>query len=110
MLGTRIPILWNKTSETLLTKELGFDVENPMILAEMSRILAKETKAKEGSEVNFTPEVIDLNTAFNLKKNENKPKEQSGESIAWYVWIIAFVIIVIISGILIFVIQRKNNN
>ena len=42
MLGAQIPMLWDASCRNNLAKTLGFDVDNPSILAEMSRIMAKE--------------------------------------------------------------------
>ena len=65
MLGNQIPLLWPSESRQLLANDVGFDVDNPMILAEMSRILAKETNPDVAGDVGYGIEVIDLNTAFN---------------------------------------------
>lgn len=64
MLGNQIPMLWASGPRQHLANEVGFDVDNPMILAEMSRILAKETNPDIAGEVGFGIEVIDLNEAF----------------------------------------------
>lgn len=40
MLGMRIPLRWSSKVQTELVKRLGFDVENPMVKAEMSHILS----------------------------------------------------------------------
>lgn len=64
MLGNQIPLLWPSVSRQQLVSEVGFDVDNPMILAEMSRILAKETNPNVVGDLGYGIEVIDLNTAF----------------------------------------------
>ncbi len=64
MLGNQIPLLWPSESRQQLADEVGFDVDNPMILAEMSRILAKETNPDIAGDVGYGIEVIDLNSAF----------------------------------------------
>ena len=40
MLGKMIPLRWEKHVQTVLVSSLGFDVENPMIKAEMGQILS----------------------------------------------------------------------
>ena len=40
MLGKMIPLRWEKHVQTILVSSLGFDVENPMIKAEMGQILS----------------------------------------------------------------------
>jgi len=64
MLGKQIPLLWPSRSRQRLAKNLGFDVDNPMILSEMSMILAKETNAELAGDVSFGIETIDLDSAF----------------------------------------------
>lgn len=75
MLGNQIPLLWNKESRQYLAKLLGFDVDNPMILAEMSRILARETLADATGSVAFAPETIDLDEVFGNASNSGKVQE-----------------------------------
>ncbi len=81
MLGRQIPLLWPMENRQQLADEIGFDVDNPMILAEMSRILAKEVNANNSSgDVGYGIEVIDLNEVFDQVPEmsyENKEKEGS---------------------------------
>ena len=49
-----------------LNNEIGFDVDNPMILSEMSRILAIENKVSaEPDGLSFEPVLLDLDAVFN---------------------------------------------
>lgn len=66
MLGSQIPLLWSTENRQQLANEIGFDVDNPMILAEMSRILAKEVNANISDDVGYGIEVIDLNEALDF--------------------------------------------
>lgn len=75
MLGNQIPLLWNKESRQYLAKLVGFDVDNPMILAEMSRILAKETLADATGSIAFAPETIDLDEVFGNTSSAVKIQE-----------------------------------
>ncbi len=66
MLGYQVPLNWPKQVGQDLSDNLGFDVDNPMILAEMSRILAIENKVpKDPNNVTFEPLVLDLDAEFN---------------------------------------------
>ena len=49
-------------------KMLDIDVENPMVLTEMSQILSKEPLETGKSDFSFAPQTIDLDAA--LKKNK----------------------------------------
>ncbi|MGQ7870932.1 hypothetical protein [Sunxiuqinia sp. sy24] len=76
MLGNQVPLLWDQGSRQYLAKLVGFDVDNPMILAEMSRILAKETLSDETGSVAFAPETINLDEVFGA---EDKSVDQIQE-------------------------------
>ena len=66
MLGYQVPLDWPKEIRQDLSDRLGFDVDNPMVLTEMSRILAIENKApKTPDGIAFEPVVIDLDKEFN---------------------------------------------
>lgn len=60
MLGGQVPLWWPSETSQLLTDEVGFDVDNPMILAEMSRIMASKKSETTDELVGFVPETIDL--------------------------------------------------
>ncbi len=72
MLGVQIPMVWDRNCRQNLAVELGFDVDNPTILAEMSRIMSKERVEDGTLAVGYGLESIDLNEAFNI--NVSKPK------------------------------------
>ncbi|MEN7547787.1 hypothetical protein AAG747_07700 [Rapidithrix thailandica] len=44
MMGPRIPLEWTPATQTRLSTLLNFDVDNPMVMAEMSQILSIEAK------------------------------------------------------------------
>jgi hypothetical protein len=73
MLGSQVPMLCDKNSKQYLAELLGFDVDNPMILAEISRILAKETLSDATGSVAFAPESIDLDEVFGKAKEIKSP-------------------------------------
>ncbi len=65
MLGYQVPLHWPATTSQQLTNLLGFDVDNPMVLTEMSRILAIENRTPANPDgVSFEPQVIDLDEEF----------------------------------------------
>ncbi|WP_242135667.1 hypothetical protein [Aestuariivivens marinum] len=66
MLGYQVPLDWPKDIRQGLSDRLGFDVDNPMVLTEMSRILAIENRApKTPDGISFEPIVVDLDKEFN---------------------------------------------
>lgn len=109
MLGNQIPMLWATESRQQLTNEVGFDVDNPMILAEMSRILAKETNPDIAGDIGFGIEVIDLNEAFgetpeiNFNENDSEVKRNP----LWIV-ILGFSVLVILTGMYLFYRNRNS--
>ena len=107
MLGNQIPMLWDKDSRQYLAKLVGFDVDNPMILAEMSRILAKESLEDATGSVAFAPETIDLDEVFGnteavKKVPEEKVAESKTEKSLVYTFISILVVLFGVAGILLF--------
>jgi len=98
MLGSQIPMLWDEESRQQLQNEVGFDVDNPMILAEMSRILAKETKPELAGDIGFGPDVIDLNNAFEIG---DRPVGGLENKKLWYlIWIgVGILILILVFGV-----------
>jgi len=103
MLGNQIPLMWPQETRQELTNELGFDVDNPMILAEMSRILAKEVNVEQAEGISYGPESIDLNKAFNkLPKIPYEEETKSGIVPMWSWYLIAFLVFILAFGIFLF--------
>lgn len=67
MLGAQVPMLWDATCRNNLAKTLGFDVDNPSILAEMSRIMSKEVVEDNKLGVGYGLESIDLNAMLDIE-------------------------------------------
>lgn len=108
MLGRQIPFWWPAESRQHLTNTVGFDVNNPMILAEMSRILAKEKLSDANGIPSFAPETIDLNEAFGNEPNQKQEDLKSFKSsrILYYtLGILAFFILT--GGTLLYFYQKK---
>ncbi|MCM4151029.1 hypothetical protein DHD05_05435 [Arenibacter sp. N53] len=113
MLGYQIPLNWPQNIRQGLSDDLGFDVDNPMILAEMSRILAIENKVpKDPNNVSFEPLVLDLDEEFNeIPEIMHQPikVEKDGElKIEQTVtYAIIFLAIALLLGLFI-ILKRKN--
>lgn len=106
MLGSQVPLLWNKNSRQYLTKLLGFDVDNPMILAEMSRILTKETLSDATGSVAFAPETIDLDEVFGspsstIKIQEPKLPKNKSNYILFYT-LMSLIVVLLLIGVIIY--------
>ncbi|MEA1877602.1 MAG: hypothetical protein U9N86_12125 [Bacteroidota bacterium] len=107
MLGPQIPMNWSSKTRQLLADELGFDVDNPMVLAEMSHILSKEQITDLETDITFAPEEIDLELLLNgNSETENTEEKSNVEFIMPTILIILGVSVVIIfTGLLI--LRRK---
>ncbi len=112
MLGYQIPLDWPTETRQNLSDILGFDVDNPMVLTEMSRILAIENRvAADPDGISFEPVVIDLEKEFNdvpeVAHNENPPsQEDSLNSKLIITYSLIFVIILVGLGSY-FVLKKK---
>lgn len=72
MLGMQIPMDWPMITRQKLSDELGFDVDNPMVLAEMAHILSKEQIKGSETSISFAPKEIDLDELFLSSNPERK--------------------------------------
>ncbi|MFC2128651.1 hypothetical protein ACFLRR_02125 [Bacteroidota bacterium] len=70
ILGKMLPLVWSTESRDAATKLLGFDVDNPMIMSEMSQILSVSFRNKELEEI--LPDLVDNNI---LDLNREKVKQ-----------------------------------
>lgn len=75
MLGAQIPMLWDATCRNNLAKTLGFDVDNPSILAEMSRIMSKEVVEDNKLGIGYGLESIDLNAILDIADDSTAETE-----------------------------------
>lgn len=111
MLGYQMPLDWPKDTRQILADELGFDVDNPMVLTEMSRILAIENKvAMDPSGVSFEPVVFDLEKEFDdvpEVKQESKKVTEEGVNSGRMILYSAIVFILITAVGAIFILKRK---
>ena len=76
MLGRQALLKWDATASQQLATEVGFDVDSPSILAEMSRIIAKEVEEENVNTISFGPENIDVDHAFGLNRQEEEAAEE----------------------------------
>jgi len=113
MLGYQVPLNWPKKIRQGLTNNLGFDVDNPMILTEMSRILAIENKApKDPDGVSFEPVVINLEDEFDdVPVVEHQKVEEEEDTVDVHPMLIYSLVIfalIVIVGVG-FVLKKKRN-
>lgn len=114
MLGYQVPLDWPNTTRQGLSDRLGFDVDNPMVLTEMSRILAIENrKPVDPDGVTYEPVVVDLDDQFDdipeVEQNE-QPKEtdvveENSGMVIWY----SLIVLLVIIGVSTFVMVKKKN-
>lgn len=109
MLGIQIPMIWNAERRQKLATELGFDVDNPSILAEMSRIMAKESVEENSLGVGYGLESIDLNDAFGV--NDSKPKvdipEYKNSGLRLKTILLSLLALAVISVVIALIIKRN---
>jgi hypothetical protein len=105
MLGHQLPLLWSAQTRKQLSEEVGFDVDNPMILAEMSRILAKETETDRDDAVAFGPQVIKiddhLSKSYPEEPNQPEPIFSAAPPLlAWYLLGGVLVLSLVVGGLI----------
>lgn len=102
MLGRQALLKWTTESSQQLATELGFDVDSPSILAEMSRILAKEVDEENVNSISFGPENIDVDKVLGMNKdsfNEEEVEEESSFLKVLFATLSAFFLISILLSI-----------
>ena len=115
LFGYQIPLDWPKKTRQNLSDKLGFDVDNPMVLTEMSRILAIENRVPVDPDgITYEPIVVNLDDEFddipeiihNTQPQENQVEsDESSNAIIWYS-LIAFVVLIGIG--VVFVMKKKS--
>ena len=75
--ATQLPIHWSSSMQSTITNKLGFDTNNPMILAEMSQIISKQGSSTVTSEnaSHFEPTELDLDNLNIVKYEEKEPED-----------------------------------
>jgi len=107
MLGPQIPMNWSAENRQLLADELGFDVDNPMVLAEMSHILSKEQITDLNTNLSFAPEEIDLEILLNKNEEIISAKGQTKSKVLFPVIFIILGLSILIIFIGIYMFRRK---
>lgn len=85
MLGRQGLLKWDLQASQQLATELGFDVDSPSILAEMSRIIAKEIDEENVNTISFGPENINVDLAFGLNHAPEDEVDDDDDSLFYIV-------------------------
>ncbi len=110
MLGSQIPMNWPSSARQNLTDELGFDVDNPVIMAEMSYIMSKDPIDGSGSELTFAPKELNLDDLYQTDaSNEKVQTEQKKRTFSPLIFIIFISALVVITGLSIFFIKKNRS-
>ncbi len=104
LLRRAIPFNWDDKMSQAVADMLDIDVENPMVLTEMSRILSKEPLETGKSEFSFAPQTIDLDKELNKgKQQEDVVVEKSSPALKVTALIVgALALLIIFAGIVMF--------
>jgi len=108
LLERALPLSWSKQVRQKAANMLELDVDNPMVLSEMSGILAKGSGSNLRSETSFSKSIDALDKNFvKLDHNDREDISEPENAFSQILLIsIAFVILVLISGIYIFYRKR----
>jgi len=98
ILGSTVPLRWSMNTRSILTKELGFDVENPMVKSEMSQILSINLPVIE--KISTTTYVNSLERLEASNQNQDFDNEFSTNTIILYSFLSLVLLIGSIVGIL----------
>jgi hypothetical protein len=102
-------LLWPGDTRNQLVKETGFDVDNPMILAEMSFILSREPNPDAIKSITFAPEVIDLDQFFeDTPEGESVPEQIDRLPGKKLLFVLVLGIIVVSTGLFLFFRYRNS--
>jgi hypothetical protein len=114
MLGYQIPLDWPKDTRQGLSDRLGFDVDNPLVLTEMSRILAIENRVPvEPDGISYEPIVVDLDEEFDdIPEIEHKTEiiaeqKETKESSVKVIGYSLLVLVAIIGAGAYFILRKK---
>ncbi len=112
LLQRAIPFNWDTRMGQDVTDMLGIDVENPMILTEMGRILSKEPLETGKSEFSFVPQTIDLDKELAKGKrhqDEVVVSEEKSSALSVTVIILSiFMVLVVAIGLFMFLKNRRS--
>ena len=107
MFGYQVPLLWDKKTQSTLQKILDFDVNNPMILTEMGRILSAKKKVMTSDEaVAFQP--VEISLQEELSVDEDAYLLEKDMPIFGTVFFVAIGFFVVLVAVFIFVFLKRN--
>ena len=103
MLGKQIPLSWDKDTQQEVFNEIGIDVENPMILAHMSRIM-KMIFAPIEYFMEYEQESIPEDFP-EVKQKEEVTEIVKGSSLKYYIFLAIFSVLVV--GVIVFIKKKR---
>lgn len=110
MFGDQVPLKWGREVRDRLRDILEFDVDHPMVLTEMGRILATKKKAITSDEaIAFEPVRVDLSTAFDEelpKENKESTAGTANES-STVIYISLGVLALLVVGVVLFLVKKR---
>ena len=106
LLQRALPLQWTAAMSQKVADMLGFDVENPMVLNEMSQILAKEPTPTVDEVLTFAPRSVDLDKVFG-KKNPPSPPKASSATLRTTLAAIAITLLVVLAGIIFLIVRKR---
>ena len=126
ILGRMIPLRWESSVQSELVKYLGFDVENPLIKAEMSQILSikpvldNPLNPLENNLLGYTEGTLEIDkysqdiskiSAYDIQKSFSKTTSFS-DNLVFKTIIIGFagiLFIVLVIGVFLFIKHKRKN-
>lgn len=107
LLERSIPLNWPNEARQDAAKMLDFDVDNPMILAEMSGILSKGAVHTEEILSPFSTKIVDVERIAAVSK-PNEPKSSRDRTrLRIIIFTLAFTTLILLVGIFIYLRQRR---
>jgi len=109
MLGKQIPINWPVQVKQSLADELGFDVDNPMVMAEMSHILQQDPISDQNPSISFAPEEFDLDNLFAKSDQSDRDDlvNQSKQSFNPLLVVLLVSVFILLVGSFVFIRKKK---
>ncbi len=110
LLARAIPLQWTDRMGQATTNMLGIDVGNPMVLSEMTKILAKEPTTTVDEALTFAPRTIDLDKALGTYKRNNLASGEKGSSGTLRTTLRitgAFFLFLLLTGMILFFVKKR---
>lgn len=117
MLGTMVPMRWDSKLQAAVFEQYGFDADNPMIISEMSQILSVAPQRVNNSIdtdllYGYSESLLIISDSAN-QKNDEPLLADTDDSTDHIQKLISFILlgflIVIISGVIVFVRTKRKN-